>query len=32
MNSGAMTVAQLCDHFEQRELVRKTPRAVTLPR
>jgi hypothetical protein len=22
-NSGAMTVAQLCDHFEQRELARE---------
>ena len=28
-NSGVMTVAQLCDHFEQRELQRKTLGAVT---
>ena len=25
-NSGAMTIGQLCDHFEQRELVREITR------
>ena len=31
-NYGTMTVAQLCDHFEQRELAKETLGAVTRPR
>ena len=31
-NAGPMTVAQLCDHFKQRELGKETRGVVTLPR